>query len=94
MSLIFSSDRGNPLVFRLWRIPVSGAEPEALGIGEEGALDPTISADGRRLAFQKSLSDVNIWRVAGPRGEGPLKPSRWIASTRTDHFPAFSRDGT
>ena len=91
--IIFFSDRlgGGP---RLWKIRTSGGDPEPLSVGQEGASQPTLSRDGRRLAYTRSVGDTNIWRYAIPQ---PAKrselPTRLIASTQEDQAPHFSPDG-
>ena len=54
---------------------------------------PSISADGRRMVFQQSTSDQNIWHVALDRPGHAGPPERWIASTYSDRVPFYSATG-
>src|SRR6185503_15124555 len=71
-----------------------GGEPEKLVAGQDAAM-PTISPDGRRLAYTtQRVYNVNLWQVtlATPtRSVGP--PVKFISSSRTQTRPAFSPDG-
>ena len=90
--LIFSSDRiGNR---SLWRIPVSGGNPERIA-GGENAGDLAVSRQGQRLAFSQEASDTNIWRVelASPTATRGA-PVKLIASTRLDDSQQYSPDGS
>jgi len=85
----------------LFRIPVSGpaaflpgaAPMPLLGTGDS-AYQPTISRDGRRLAYAQILQDLNIWelRLPAKSGTSPTAVSL-IASTRSDLLGEFSPDG-
>ena len=50
---------------------------------------------GNRLAFSSVKFDLNIWRIdlKGP-GQKPGLPSRFIASTQQELYPAYSPDGS
>ncbi len=90
--IVFSSNRvgGN----RFWKVRASGGEPESLPVGQEGAFSPSLSRDGRRLAYTYSARDVNIWQYDGSRlpPQSPT-PRKIIASTYMDLSPQFSPDG-
>lgn len=91
--LVFSSTRGGD--FQLWRIPAGAAsevKPQLVAGAGENASHPSIS--GTRLAYQRVLYDVNVWRmeVAAPRGKAGAV-SRIIASTRSDSAAQYSPDG-
>lgn len=45
----------------LWRVPVAGGEPEQLGLEMEKLRQPTISPDGRRLAFTAGGTQNETW---------------------------------
>ncbi len=77
----------------LHKIAVGGGELETIPLIEADAIKPSISREGNRLAYEKPLSDWNIWRVPGPRSKNPGAPQRWIASTRDDRSARFSPDG-
>jgi len=78
----------------LWSIPAAGGKPELLaGVGENGQL-PSVSRQGNRLVYQRSVDDPNIWRMPGPSSiERKSQPEKWIASTEADQEPQFSPDG-
>jgi eukaryotic-like serine/threonine-protein kinase len=79
----------------LWKVPASGAgKPEQLLLSGQAADWPAISRNGNRLAYQRAVSDVNIWRLAlsGP-GVASGSPTRLIDSTRLESSPHYSPDG-
>jgi Tol biopolymer transport system component len=91
--IIFSSERlgGSG---RLWKVPASGGQPEPLSVGQEGALRPALSRDGRFLAYTQMSYNENIWRYEVPRAKGrSAPPTKLIASTYSSHDPQFSPDG-
>ena len=97
LGMTWTADSGS-LVFGLngdlWRVAAAGGEPEKLVAGQDAAM-PTISPDGRRLAYTtQRVYNVNLWQVtlATPtRSVGP--PVKFISSSRTQTRPAFSPDG-
>lgn len=54
---------------------------------------PSFSADGRRMAYQESTNDTNIWHVALDRPGHAGPPAQWIASTYQDLDPRYSATG-
>ena len=89
---VFSSGTGTS--YGLWRMaPSQNAVPGRLDLGV-AASEPTISRLGNRLAFSSFQYDLNIWRVdlKGP-GKEPSQPVSFIASTKPEVYPAYSRDG-
>ncbi|HEY2017166.1 MAG TPA: protein kinase [Bryobacteraceae bacterium] len=84
----------------LWRISVSGGEPRRLTGILPFAGNPSISPKGDRLAFTESWLDTNIYQSDGPGFTTSGNPGRFgepkaaIASSREDHSPSFSPDGT
>ena len=97
-SIVFSSARGGARA--LWRVSVSGGEPERLALAADNPTSPSISRRENRLVYEQSQSDLNIWRVPGLGSEpessaqGQRSATRFIASTRWDHAPHFSPDGS
>src|SRR6266478_3189927 len=75
----------------LWKIPVSGGEPERLPFGEEG-IEPSIR--GGRLVYVRQTANLNIWRrkLGSMLSAGP--PDKFISSTRMESGPQFSPDGS
>jgi Tol biopolymer transport system component/predicted Ser/Thr protein kinase len=91
-SVVFASSRGG--VQALWRVAVSGGEPERLTVGSENAYWPSVSRKGDRLAYGQSIFDYNIWRVGAPGTRDPAGgPTRLTQSPLLDMNPAFSPDG-
>jgi Tol biopolymer transport system component len=93
-SIVFSSSRlGGGGVFSLWRVPVSGGDPELLEFGAHGVW-PTVARRGGRLAYVKGEDKTDIWRVGGPSApEDDRSPTRLISSTWPDFYPRYSPDG-
>ena len=68
--------------------------PELLSGTGGGAISPAISRQGSRLIYSRSTRDVNIWRLElSGLTTARDRPTRLIASTRTDFFPQISPDG-
>ena len=94
-----SGSNHNPRLWRTW-LPESGVRPrppELLAFAGQGARSPTISRQGR-LAFTSYRSDSDIQRLelgGVPGNPHALKPpATIIASTRLDHTPQYSPDGS
>jgi Tol biopolymer transport system component len=90
---VFSSGTGTDL--GLSRItPSKGALPRRISLDASGAFELAISRVGNRLAFSSVKFDLNIWRVdLKGTGQKPGLPSRFIASTQLELYPAYSPDG-
>src|SRR5262249_16808700 len=58
-SIVFSSDRGG--TYGLWRIAITGGEPERVGVGSDYAVAPTISRQGYRLAYANRFTTTSTW---------------------------------
>lgn len=85
--LIFGKGLGNASY--LWRVGVDDGKPPArLDLAGEGAWFPDIGARHRRLAFQRALSDPDIWRIAADGQASPL-----ITSSVREVGPQYSPDG-
>jgi len=79
---------------RLWKVPASGGNPEALMMGQVGACNPRISRDGHRLAYIHRSENADIWRYEVPRKKTPTAPpTKFIASTGYNLSQQFSPDG-
>ncbi|HXX21760.1 MAG TPA: protein kinase, partial [Terriglobia bacterium] len=91
--IIFSSDRLGGAA-RLWKVSASGGQPEPLSVGQDGAKEPSLSRDGRRLAYTQGNTNVNIWRYEVSRtAGGSAPPTKLIASAYSNLAPQFSPDG-
>ncbi len=88
--IVFPSDRLGGA--RLWKVRASGGEPEPLSVGQEGAIAPTLSRTGRRLAYTQTDTNANIWRHEISTGRSP-PPTKLIASSGVNESPQFSPDG-
>jgi Tol biopolymer transport system component/DNA-binding winged helix-turn-helix (wHTH) protein len=74
---------------RLWRVNVrNGKEPERVELSGAGAWDPSIDFKTGRLAFSRSLTHDNIWRL-----ETGGKPAPFLTSSARDYSPQYSPDG-
>jgi Tol biopolymer transport system component len=87
-SIIFAPGR------LLWRVPVSGGEPELLEFSDSGSM-PTISRRGGRLAYIRNETDIDVCRAGGPAArEEERAATRLVSSTQTDLHARYSPDGT
>ncbi|MBL8173877.1 MAG: PD40 domain-containing protein, partial [Bryobacterales bacterium] len=84
----YSSDRGG--LFLLWKVPATGGEPELVPAAGPDAFSPSLSRDGRRLAYVRRTITVNLWRM-------PLKPiappEKLTGSVRISADPDLSPNG-
>jgi Tol biopolymer transport system component len=91
--IVFASgghDRTN-----LWKVPAANpGEPEQLPFAGGEASWPAISRSGNRLAYEREVTDLNIWRLPLSRlGIAAGPPVSLIHSTRSDFSPQYSPDG-
>ena len=49
----------------LWRVPAKGGKAKGLGIEMEKLRQPTISPDGRRIAFTSGDTEDEVWALEG-----------------------------
>jgi Tol biopolymer transport system component/DNA-binding winged helix-turn-helix (wHTH) protein len=92
--IIYSqSSPSAPLGSRFWRVSIDGGEPrlmpEIAGFGQF----PTISLQGRRLAYEGVEYDVNVWLYPLPGDARDAPPRRVAASTQWDADARISPDG-
>ena len=92
LAIIFSSTRGGTP--SLWRVPLSGGEPERLTGSGDNTYYPTVSLRGSRLAYTQLHAGTSIYRIetAGST-RAPLSAIRLFESTRVDASPRYSPDG-
>ena len=91
--IIFSSNRGG--LFSLWKVSVSGGQPQLVNAVGEDAYAPTLSRRSGHLAYLRLRVDWNLWRVPGPGAAAPdAAAERLIYSTREEWQPSYSPDGT
>jgi Tol biopolymer transport system component len=93
-SLIY--DTGGRTESGLWRVAIDGGPPGPILTNVRGSR-PSIDRNGKRLVFQLTTTDMNIWRMPGPGSEdvrataSAHKPL--VSSTLFDGSPQFSYDG-
>lgn len=90
--LVFSSDRGGK--FSLWRVGVSGGEPQRLPVGGEDAFSPAVSRQGNHLAYTQRSAKWSIVRVNLRNLQAKDASSRVLSSTQQDSFAHFSPDSS
>jgi eukaryotic-like serine/threonine-protein kinase len=74
----------------IWRVPVRGDRlGKATRILNGAFPDLTGDRQARRLAFTKSYSDLNVWKIA----PGARQAKKLIASSAADTNAAYSPDG-
>jgi Tol biopolymer transport system component/DNA-binding winged helix-turn-helix (wHTH) protein len=90
--IVFSSTRGGTP--SLWRVGISGGEPERLAVGGDNTFYPSISLRGNRLAYTQMSGGTPIYRIEVPTATGQhVQPVKLLASTREDAAPRYSADG-
>lgn len=91
--LVFSSNRSGG--FQLWDVSASGGAPTWLAhIGAYDPGRPVVGPHEGQLAYVEWFYDTNIWQVDLEASTSLTKPLQRIASTRWDHQPQISPDGT
>lgn len=92
-TLLFGSTRGGNT--GLWHVRLSGQEvvatPFAAGSGAES---PAGSASSKLIAYVVSTERDSIWRRSLAATAPPPRAERFIFSSRSDHSPRYSPDGT
>lgn len=78
----------------LWSVPVNGGEFTAVPGSGPGTDHPTYSAVTHELAYEYTVEDENVWRVAlNPSGKAAA-PAQALFSSRTSNLmPQLSPDG-
>lgn len=85
----------------MWRLRVSGGEPERVPIAGQAPLWPDISRRGNKLIWtEAAVRDTNLWLYRGPGFAGRAVPGNFDAPTKLpsssiqeDSSPNFSPDG-
>ncbi len=72
-SVVFASPRGGRLA--LWRVRLNGSAPELLHASINELRGPTISSDGRSLAFEEWSYTTRLERHAGTGAASELRPA-------------------
>jgi Tol biopolymer transport system component len=87
--LVFSSKRTGT-IRGLWWLPPGGGPLRRLSSTAVDAGSPTVSRDGKHVAFVKVLFDTDVWRVSPEPGAAP---AAMIASDLPDASAQYSPDG-
>jgi Tol biopolymer transport system component/DNA-binding winged helix-turn-helix (wHTH) protein len=82
---------------QLWRVPISGGEPEvAIQLGPM-ISSPAVARSGNLLAYKEAIFKPSIWHLARPASAPDpsvtARLTRFISSNRDDHSPEISPDG-
>lgn len=89
--LFWSSAQGSGWGSDLYRINAGGGAAERLPLGSNDASHASLSPKANRLAYVKTVFDVNIWKISA----GKKNPPQAVASSsRVEISPALSPDGT
>lgn len=91
-SIVFSSNRNG--AFCLWRIRLSGDQPELIAAAAANATDPFVARDGKRIAYTDTFENTNVWRM--PRNglnKTGLSAEPFISSSRRNDSAQYSPDG-
>lgn len=92
--VLFSSDRSGR--YTLWQVGLDGTGLREVVPGSWNLKQPTLSQDGKRLAYERWLYDTNIWALPlSTSSSDTLEEQRQvISSTLWDQQPSFSPDGS
>jgi serine/threonine protein kinase/Tol biopolymer transport system component len=91
-AIVYSSTRTG--LSTLWRIPISGGEPEPVALAGQDAAGPAISHQGQVLAYVHSTYVVNIWRAGGPRARAQSgRALALVSGSRQQLDSSISPDG-
>ncbi|MCU1321311.1 MAG: WD40-like beta Propeller containing protein [Acidobacteriaceae bacterium] len=88
--LVFASKEGG--VFQLRMISDRGGGSIPVPAATASASNPSVSPDGKFVAFVENHDNWNIWRVP-LKGEEVGTPQRFLVSSGQNHSPSFSPDG-
>jgi len=90
--LLFSSTRAG--MKSLWRVPASGGDPVAVAGPGPGSDHPTYSPSTDELAYEYTVDDENLWRVAlSTPGEKQPNESALLSQKTSNLMAQFSPDG-
>lgn len=90
-SILFSSNRAG--MYSLWSVAVDGGQPTLVAGGGRKIKHPSVSRDGRVVAYEGWNYDMNLAALHAPFPAGAPQP----LATATDEWtfePRLSRDGS
>jgi Tol biopolymer transport system component len=87
--LVFSSNRAGP--FGLWRVDVGGGPVERIAQAGHGDYMPTLSRDGKLLAYEEWTGYTNLFSFDPARPKAD--PDQVTSTTRINWNPTASPDG-
>ena len=91
-NLVFSSNRSGRS--SLWMISAAGGMPRRVPVTGENTSALSVSRTGNRLAYQRNVVQISIWRIPGPNSAGKGSPPvKFITSKQVDTSPKYSPDG-
>jgi Tol biopolymer transport system component len=91
-TLLFASNRGN--VYGVWRTTIEGGPPVAIPLTGYRITDPSVSHDGKLLAYADTIRNSNVWRAERPGGRNGFgSPRLLVASSRQSFCAHYSPDG-
>lgn len=88
--LVFTGFRDDR--FGLWKVSAEGGDVTWYPTGMEDLIDLTVHHSKQIFAYEKRMSDDNIWHIA-LTGPAP-SPLQMISSTRWDSKPRYSPTGS
>ena len=87
--IIYSSNRAG--VFNLWRVALADGKLQPLVVPGDSVLLPTMSRDGRKLVYQVSAGQANVFSIDTRSADAV--PHQVTSVSRWDWKPAVSPDG-
>lgn len=90
--IIFSSSTSHEDAV-LMKVSVPPGTPERLAGSGQGISDPSISRQGKQLAYTQFLLDTNIWRLDLSASPKEQSAAPFLSSTRLELEAKYSPDG-
>jgi len=87
--VIVSAERDLTQPFSLWLADPRTGRSWPILLSDKDALRPSVTADGRRIAYSSRLDHMDVIEV--PLKDAP--PRTLVGSLRNEQMPALSRDG-
>jgi eukaryotic-like serine/threonine-protein kinase len=91
-NILYSSNQAGS--YHLWQVRRAGGDARPFSAGASQPQQPTLSPDGRWLAFIEPETNTTIWRAAIPKdSQNSFQAEPFIASAGRDNSPDYSPDG-